>query len=116
FTAHALWPAPVYCWLLLVSGWARRAVFLWAALPIVAIAGLEKVVFHTSHFLSLVALHLIGAGPADIMAPQTVFPTDPMAHIAPGQFLSSQGLWIGLAVAAVFLAAAVRLRRYQEPV
>ena len=36
-TAHALWPAPVYCWLLLVSGWARRATFLWAVLPIVAI-------------------------------------------------------------------------------
>ena len=26
-TAHALWPFPVYCWLLLVSGWARRAAF-----------------------------------------------------------------------------------------
>ena len=32
-TAHALWPAPVYCWLLLVSGWSRRATFLWAVLP-----------------------------------------------------------------------------------
>ena len=38
-TAHALWPAPIYCWLLLVSGWSRRATFLWAVLPVVAIAG-----------------------------------------------------------------------------
>ena len=31
-------------------------------------------------------------------------------------FLSNPGLWIGLAVAAIFLATAVRLRRYQGPV
>jgi ABC-2 type transport system permease protein len=45
-----------------------------------------------------------------------MFPTDPMTHIAPAHFLSSPGLWIGLALAAVFLAAAVRLRRYREPI
>jgi len=39
-----------------------------------------------------------------------------MTHIAPGSFLSNPGLWIGLAVAAIFLATAVRLRRYQGPV
>src|SRR5438045_1559903 len=31
--ALALWHAPIYAWLLLVSGWARRATFLWAVLP-----------------------------------------------------------------------------------
>ena len=36
-TVHALWYAPFYGWLLLVSGWARRAAFLWAALPLLAI-------------------------------------------------------------------------------
>src|SRR5438128_10868217 len=40
-------------------------------------------------------------------------PTDPMTHITPAKFLSSPDLWIGLAIAAAFLAAAVRLRRYQ---
>src|SRR6266700_4597487 len=34
---HALWYAPIFGWLLLVSGWARRAAFLWAALPLLAI-------------------------------------------------------------------------------
>jgi ABC-2 type transport system permease protein len=29
-TVHFLWHAPIYCWLLLVSAWARRATFLWA--------------------------------------------------------------------------------------
>src|SRR5207247_3007588 len=36
-TVHVLWHAPIYAWLLLVSGWARRAAFLWAALPLVAV-------------------------------------------------------------------------------
>jgi hypothetical protein len=39
-----------------------------------------------------------------------------MTHITPGRFLGSPGLWIGLFVAAAFLAAAVRLRRYQGPI
>ena len=31
----ALWQAPFYAWLLLVSGWARRATFLWGILPVI---------------------------------------------------------------------------------
>ena len=115
-TAHALWPAPVYCWLLLVSGWARRAAFLWAALPVLAIAGVEKMAFHTEHFATLVGHRLIGNTEPISFMPPDIFPTDPMTHITPAQFLLSPGLWIGLAVAAAFLAAAVRLRRYQGPV
>ena len=115
-TAHALWPAPVYCWLLLVSGWPRRATFLWAVLPLVAIAGVEQISFHTWHFAAMVGSRLIGVVPTVASTSPDMFPTDPMTHIAPGSFLSSPGLWIGLAVAAVFLAAAVRLRRYQGPV
>src|SRR6202795_4013358 len=115
-TAHALWPAPIYCWLLLVSGWPRRAAFLWAALPLVAIAGVEQIAFHTWHFAALVGSRLFGAAPTVATTSPDMFPTDPMTHIAPAHFLSSPGLWIGLALAAVFLAAAVRLRRYQGPI
>jgi ABC-2 type transport system permease protein len=115
-TAHALWPAPIYCWLLLVSGWPRRATFLWAALPLVAIGGVEQIAFHTWHFAALVGGRLIGATPTVAATSPNMFPTDPMIHISPGSFLSSPGLWIGLAFAAIFLAAAVRLRRYQGPI
>jgi ABC-2 type transport system permease protein len=115
-TAHALWPAPIYCWLLLVSGWPRRATFLWAALPLVAIGGVEQIAFHTWHFAALVGSRLIGAAPTVASTSPEMFPTNPMTHIALGSFLSSPGLWIGLALSAAFLAAAVRLRRYQEPI
>jgi ABC-2 type transport system permease protein len=115
-TAHALWPAPIYCWLLLVSGWPRRATFLWAALPLVAIAGVEQITFHTWHFAALVGSRLMGVAPTVVSTSPGMFPTDPMTHIAPAHFLTSPGLWIGLAIAAAFLAAAVRLRRYQGPI
>ena len=49
-TVHVLWHAPFYGWLLLISAWARRAAFLWAVLPIIAIAFVEKIAFNTSHF------------------------------------------------------------------
>jgi ABC-2 type transport system permease protein len=115
-TAHALWPLPIYCWLLLVSGWPRRATFLWAALPLVAIAGVEKIAFHTWHFAALVGSRLIGDAPAFASTPDDMFPSGPMTHITPGRFLSSPSLWVGLIVAAIFLAAAVRLRRDREPI
>ncbi len=115
-TSHALWPAPVYCWLLLVSGWARRAPLLWAAIPVLAIGGVEKIVFHTSYFAGTIGSHFIGAAPAAVMAETEMLPTGPMTHITPDIFLGSPGLWIGLVLAAMFLAAAVRLRRYQGPI
>jgi ABC-2 type transport system permease protein len=114
-TVHALWHAPIYAWLLLVSGWARRAVFLWAVLPLLAIGIIEKIAFNTSHFAAMLLYRLTGPEASHVPAPGSV-PTDLMMTFDPGEFLSTPGLWIGLAVAAAFLAAAVRLRRYREPI
>jgi ABC-2 type transport system permease protein len=114
-TVHALWHAPIYGWLLLVSGWARRAVFLWAALPLLAIYFVEKIAFNTSHFVALLENRLGGGGVEAFTVPGSL-PMDPMTHLTPGNFLSSPGLWIGLAVTAAFLAAAVRLRRDRGPI
>jgi ABC-2 type transport system permease protein len=114
--AHVLWPLPVYCWLILVSGWARRAPLLWAALPVVVIGGLERLILGTAHFADMVGMRLIGGNAPTDVTHGVMFPTGPMTHLTPLRYLGAPGLWIGLAVAAVFLAAAVRLRRYREPV
>jgi len=115
-TAHVLWPFPVYCWLLLVSGWARRAAFLWAVLPVLVIGGFERMAFHTFHFAEIVGGQLIGNAPVMDMSAGNMG-LDPMTtHVTVGRFISSPGLWIGLALAVVFLAAAVRLRRNQGPI
>jgi ABC-2 type transport system permease protein len=110
-TAHSIWPAPVYCWLLLVGGWARRAVLLWAALPVLVIGVLEKLAFDTSHFAMLVGRRLIGDAPSMADIPERAYPTHPLTHITAGRLLLSPGLWIGFLVCAVFLMVAIRLRR-----
>jgi len=112
-TVHGLWYAPLYGWLLLVSAWAPRAPFIWAFLPPFVICVVEKITLNTTHFLALLQERLVG--PGDAMAPQSA-PKDFMATLIPDHFFSAPGLWTGLAVAAVFLFAAVRLRRYQGPI
>jgi ABC-2 type transport system permease protein len=113
-TVHALWHAPIYGWLLFVSAWARRAAFLWAALPVLAIGAIERLAFNTRHFAGFLENRVNGGGVEAHTMPGT-FPMDPMTHLTPGTYLSSSGLWIGLAFTAVCLAAAVRLRRYRTP-
>jgi ABC-2 type transport system permease protein len=112
---HGLWYAPIYCWLLLVSGWARRAAFLWAALPLLAIAVVEKIAFNTTHFGAMLAYRMTG-GREGAAFTASGMSMDLLDQINPGHFLMSPGLWIGLAISAVFLAAAVRLRRYRGPI
>ena len=116
-----LWFAPIYCWMLLVSGWARRAAFLWAVLPPLALGAVERIAFRTSYFGLLMRDRLFGfaAGAFDLKDKNGVAIDPhfiPLAQLAPGRFLSSAGLWMGLVVAAILLAAAVRFRRYREPI
>jgi ABC-2 type transport system permease protein len=114
--AIALWHAPIYGWLLLVSGWARRATFLWAVLPIIAIQIFEKITFNTSYFAKLVEHRLMGFAPHAFGFHGEGHPTiNSLAQLTPGRYLSSPGLWLGLLVAAAFLFAAVRMRRYRGP-
>ncbi|HEV2040821.1 MAG TPA: ABC transporter permease [Casimicrobiaceae bacterium] len=114
-TVHALWHAPIYAWLLLVSGWAPRAVFLWAVLPVIAIQIVEKIAFNTSYIAAMLGHRLAGPEGFHFTAPGSA-PGHPLMTFDPANFLSTPGLWIGLAFAAAFLAAAVRLRRYQGPI
>ena len=114
-TVHGLWYAPIYGWLLLVSAWAPRAPFIWAFLPPFVIWGVEKIAFRTSHFLAMLQYRLTGPQPSTTTPPGDTL-MDMLSALTPAQFFSTPGLWIGLAVAAIFLAAAVRLRRYREPI
>ncbi len=111
----ALWHAPIYGWLLLVSSWARRAVFLWAVLPLVAVSVLEKIAFNTSYFQSMLNYRLMGFR-TEAFAVNAHGTIDSVTQLTPENFLTTPGLWIGLAFAAAFLAAAVRMRRYREPI
>jgi ABC-2 type transport system permease protein len=110
-TVHMLWYAPFYAWLLLASAWARRGAVLWAALPPAAIGVIERMSFGTMYFFRYLQYRVEGGPEAQGMSG---FP-DAMMHITPARFLATPGLWGGLIVAAIFLAGAIRLRRYQAP-
>jgi ABC-2 type transport system permease protein len=112
----ALWHAPIYGWALLVSSVVRHAAFLWAVLPLIAIGIFERITFGTSHFTSLLKQRLFGFAPGAFgFEPKHGMAIDSLWQLTPGKYLSSFGLWIGLVVAALFVAAAIRLRRYRGP-
>ncbi len=118
-TVHALWFSPIYGWLLLVSAWARRAPFLWAVLPLLSAAAVEWISVNTSYFASLLGYRLGGAmREAFVLEPGSGVDGDfsRLSQLDPLRFVSSPGLWTGLLFAAVFLAAAVWLRRRREPI
>lgn len=114
-----VWYAPLFAWLLLVSSWARRATFLWAFLPWLAICGIEKIAFNTSYFAQVLRARgssfehafVVVKYPKNSHVPLV----DRLIQLDPVKFLTSPGLWIGLAIAAAFLVVAIRLRRDRGP-
>ena len=114
--AIALWHAPVYGWLLFISSWARRATFLWAVLPFVVLGIFEKITFGTAHVGAFVKSRLMGFASEAFDFQGRLHPTiDSFAQLTPLRYMASPGLWLGLIFAAVFIATAIRLRRYGGP-
>ena len=114
FAVHGLWYAPFYGWLLLVSAWAKRAPFLWALIPAALVAIVERILFHTQYFLSMLGGRLM-AGPSGEFGPRGDVLMPPLSQLTPGRFLLSPGLWVGLGLMALFLMLAIRLRRERAP-
>jgi ABC-2 type transport system permease protein len=110
-----LWYAPIYGWLFLASSFAKRASFLWAVLPLIAIEILEYFAMGTSDFAHWLSYRLSGfmheglivEGKRDAVITR-------FDQLDPAHFFSSQGLWSGLALAVLFFLAAIRMRRARE--
>ena len=115
-----LWQAPLFGWLLLVSGYARRATFLWAVLPWLAVCAIEKIAFNTAYFAQMLGHRVMGSFESAFVVVKYpkgahVPVVDRLTQLDPLKFLSTPALWIGLVFAAAFLMAAIRLRRYRGP-
>jgi ABC-2 type transport system permease protein len=106
----ALWIAPVYAWILLVSARARRAVLLVALLPAMLASMVERLatdsntisqaLFHrgVGRYWPRGHLDLVGGIDALAMAPAPML-------------LRSASLWMGAVVAALLIVVVVRARR-----
>jgi ABC-2 type transport system permease protein len=114
-TVHALWFAPIYAYFLMVSAWARRGAFLWAFLPVFSIYAVETVATGRSFIGYLLGYRIVGAMSEAFKPGAMKAPIVSLSQLDPVRFVSSPGLWLGLAFAAACIAATVRLRRRQEP-
>ena len=107
-----LWYAPLYAWLILVSAWAKRAPFLWAVAAPLALALVEHLALGTSGVWWWLRLRMIGPFEAAYAEGR---PSIRMVGGNPVDF-DHPHIWIGLVLAAAFLACAVWLRRSSEPI
>ena len=112
----ALWYAPLYGWLFLVSAFAKRKTILWALLPPLAVCLAESFAFHTRYFAQLLKDRFLGFLQVSFAVDDPHHFQFDLQHLTPANLAGASGLWAGLAVAALFFAAAIQLRRYRGPV
>jgi len=123
----ALWYAPFIAFLVLVSAWARRAVFLWSIMPFFVIQA-EFLLPGPNFIAPLIFSHMSGYPAAAFAFDEALSTGDesavaeffragalsPLSLADPGGFISQSGLWVGSIVAALFVVAAIYLRRYRD--
>jgi ABC-2 type transport system permease protein len=115
--AAAIWYVPVFGWLFLVSGWARRVTFLWAILPPIGLCVFEQIALGTHYVAGLLGHRLFGAADAAFNSPTPGGAMHVMlSNMDPLGFIGRPDVWLGIAVGAAFFGAAVWLRRYRDPI
>ena len=97
----ALWYLPVAGWLLLGSVLAKRAPFLWATLPFLVLSLAERIALGTNVMGALVAQRLFGF-------------REEVSLMGEFPLLASPDLWIGVAVGAALVYAAIRVRQRSD--
>jgi ABC-2 type transport system permease protein len=112
-----LWYAPLYAWMLFVSSWARRWPFLWGAAPLVAVLMVEHLALHHTPAHWLLERWLAGG----VIQPYTrggggTVWIHRLADLEPVRLYTLPALWVGVVLAAVFLALTVRMRRSRGPI
>jgi ABC-2 type transport system permease protein len=97
----ALWYLPVAGWLLLASVLAKRAPFLWATLPFLVLSLAERIALGSNVVGAMVAQRLFGFREEVSLMSEFPLPASP-------------ALWIGVAVGAALVYAAIRVRRRSD--
>jgi ABC-2 type transport system permease protein len=119
-----MWYAPIAGYLLLVSVWARRNVFLWAVLPPVSLVALEGFFFHSTNVVEFIGRRFSGyitemnldsnafkdqVGHEQMPSIDKVFSALDLS----GMFMSAEA-WAGIAATAAMVFVIIRIRRYRD--
>jgi ABC-2 type transport system permease protein len=128
---YALWALPTVGWLLMVGAWARSKPFLWAVgtplLTVGLIAWFNKMLSF-GWDINWMWKYIVGRGllsvtpgswfaylPDDLKRLNLMEPLDMGSRLAQSwQQLTTPNLWIGVAVGAAMIYAAIRLRRWKD--
>jgi len=113
---HALWFAPIYAWLMLVSAWVPRAVLLFAVLPFFAFFAFEKLSLGTAWLLGAINYRIFGGMTEGFTAGALRRPVTELSQLDPARFFSNPNLWYGLVFAGACFALALWRRRFSEPI
>jgi ABC-2 type transport system permease protein len=127
--ATAVWYLPLLGWYLLVSAWAPRSPLMYATLPPSALMLAEWIVFRT-HYVSKIVFERVGnlgmmadafdgfgaaRGFGFIFGKQQLEAARPLyEYMRPAYFLASPDVWLGVLVAAGFVAGAIWVRRNRD--
>jgi ABC-2 type transport system permease protein len=120
--AAVLWFAPITAYLLLVSAWARRNVWLWVLLPPVILFVTEYFALRTDHVWNMLMYRLGGVfthpGMAfsrpHVLADQGQTLNMLFVNVDPLPVFSNIDTWLGVAVAALLIVATIRIRQYRD--
>jgi ABC-2 type transport system permease protein len=133
-TVELLWFLPLLGWLMLASAWAKKAPFLWATLPPLAVIILEEMFLDSNEFLYLLGSRLVPFGDSEHfdnavamegsgfetntrLFGNDVFLDGSLGGVSWSMFtdlLVTQAFWGGALFAAACTAGAIWLRRYRD--
>ncbi|MCP4332455.1 MAG: hypothetical protein GY785_07340 [Gammaproteobacteria bacterium] len=122
--ASAIWMSPFIGWFLFVSAYTKRSPLLMAFMPLVIIPLLELIFLRSSVFAEAVFTRRGMIPLFKGMDMEAFFDEESLhvneevvsllAHLDVVQFLSSASMWGGVLVCALFVTAAIYVRRYRD--
>ena len=122
--ASAVWMSPFVGWFLFVSAYTKRSPLLMAFMPLVLIPLLELIFLRSSVFAEAVFTRRGMIPLFRGMDMEAFFDEDSLhiseeavsllAHLDIVQFLTSPSMWAGVLVCALFITAAIYVRRYRD--
>jgi len=117
-----LWYAPIAAYLMLVSAWAKRSAFLWAAMPPLVGMLIEKIAFGTTYLARFLGYRLriadilgfnhAAAGRAGSAAGEHA--SGMLERMRPWEAFANIDLWLGLVMVAALVWLTIRIRRHQD--
>ena len=108
----AIWYLPVAGWCMMVSAWVKRAPMFWSVLPLLVIYLIERF-FLGTHYLASVLGHRLGGYTHAAFHGSwngTEVTATAWKFIDIEGFFGNPATWIGLAVGAAMIVAAIQMR------